>query len=47
VIGEGLQHCAMFVDDLIAQTQVVTKSLGKGINNVAGVAGEPSWVTAP
>jgi two-component system chemotaxis sensor kinase CheA len=39
VIGEGLQHCAIFVDDLIAQTQVVTKSLGKGINNVAGVAG--------
>ncbi len=39
VIGEGLQRCAMFVDDLIAQTQVVTKSLGKGINNVPGVAG--------
>ena len=39
VIGEGMQRCAVFVDDLIAQIQVVTKSLGKGINNVPGVAG--------
>lgn len=39
VIGEGQQRSALFVDDLLAQTQVVTKLLGKGINNVPGVAG--------
>ncbi|MFA5322866.1 MAG: chemotaxis protein CheA [Smithella sp.] len=39
VIGEGQQRCALFVDDLLYQTQVVTKLLGKGINNVPGVAG--------
>jgi len=39
VIGEGQQRSALFVDDLLTQTQVVTKLLGKGINNVPGVAG--------
>jgi two-component system chemotaxis sensor kinase CheA len=39
VIGEGKQRCALFVDDLLSQTQVVTKLLGKGINNVPGIAG--------
>ena len=39
VISEGQQRCALFVDDLLTQTQVVTKSLGKGINNVPVVAG--------
>lgn len=39
VIGEGQQRCALFVDDLLSQTQVVTKLLGKGLNNVPGVAG--------
>lgn len=39
VIGEGPQRCALFVDDLLSQTQVVTKLLGKGINNVPGIAG--------
>ncbi|MGD0278734.1 MAG: chemotaxis protein CheA [Smithella sp.] len=39
VIGEGQQRCALFVDDLLTQTQVVTKLLGKGINKVQGVAG--------
>ncbi len=39
VIGEGQQRCALFVDDLLSQTQVVTKLLGSGINNVPGVAG--------
>jgi two-component system chemotaxis sensor kinase CheA len=39
VISEGPQRCALFVDDLLTQTQVVTKSLGKGINNVPVVAG--------
>jgi two-component system, chemotaxis family, sensor kinase CheA len=39
VIGEGKQRCALFVDDLLTQTQVVTKLLGKGLNDVPGVAG--------
>jgi two-component system chemotaxis sensor kinase CheA len=39
VIGEGQQRCALFVDDLLSQTQVVTKLLGKGLNNVPGIAG--------
>jgi two-component system chemotaxis sensor kinase CheA len=39
VIGEGQQRCALFVDDLLSQTQVVTKLLGKGIDKVQGVAG--------
>jgi two-component system, chemotaxis family, sensor kinase CheA len=39
VIGEGQQRCALFVDDLLSQTQVVTKLLGHGVNNVPGVAG--------
>lgn len=39
VIGEGQKRCALFVDDLLYQTQVVTKLLGKGLNNVPGIAG--------
>jgi len=39
VIGEGNQRCALFVDDLLGQTQVVTKSLGKGVERLPGIAG--------
>ena len=39
VISEGPQRCALFVDDLLTQTQVVTKSLGYGAENTPGVAG--------
>ncbi|MBN1363596.1 MAG: chemotaxis protein CheA [Syntrophaceae bacterium] len=39
VIGEGQQRCALFVDELLSQTQVVTKLLGKGLDHVPGVAG--------
>jgi len=39
IIGEGQQRCALFVDDLLSQTQVVTKLLGAGVNDVPGVAG--------
>ena len=39
VISEGQKRCALFVDDLLTQIQVVTKSLGKGMNNVPVVAG--------
>ena len=39
MISEGKQRCALFVDDLLTQTQVVTKSLGYGAENTPGVAG--------
>ena len=39
VISEGQQRCALFVDDLLTQTQVVTKSLGNGVEDTPGVAG--------
>lgn len=39
VVGEGLQKCALFVDDLLAQNQVVTKSLGNNMGKVPGIAG--------
>jgi two-component system, chemotaxis family, sensor kinase CheA len=39
IISEGQQRCALFVDDLLTQTQVVTKSLGYGAENTPGVAG--------
>jgi two-component system chemotaxis sensor kinase CheA len=39
VIVEGQRRCALFVDNLLSQTQVVTKLLGKGLNQVPGVAG--------
>jgi two-component system chemotaxis sensor kinase CheA len=39
VISEGPHRCALFVDDLLTQTQVVTKSLGHGTENISGVAG--------
>jgi two-component system chemotaxis sensor kinase CheA len=39
VISEGKQRCALFVDDLLIQTQVVTKSLGPGAENTSCVAG--------
>ena len=39
VIIEGQHRCALFVDNLLSQTQVVTKLLGKELNNVPGVTG--------
>jgi two-component system chemotaxis sensor kinase CheA len=39
VLSEGQQRCALFVDDLLTQTQVVTKSLGHGAENTSCVAG--------
>lgn len=39
IIGEGLQKSALFVDDLLAQNQVVTKSLGNGMEKIAGITG--------
>ena len=39
LVGEGVQRCALFVDDLLAQNQVVTKSLGNNMGKVPGIAG--------
>jgi two-component system chemotaxis sensor kinase CheA len=39
VIGEGENRCALLVDELLGQQQVVAKNLGSGIGKVPGVAG--------
>ncbi len=39
VIGEGEDRCALLVDELLGQQQVVAKNLGSGIGRVPGVAG--------
>jgi two-component system chemotaxis sensor kinase CheA len=39
VVGEGIQRCALLVDELLGQQQVVAKSLGKGMKKVQGIAG--------
>ncbi|HEX7049144.1 MAG TPA: chemotaxis protein CheA [Longimicrobiales bacterium] len=39
VIGSGERRCALLVDELIAQTQVVAKPLGAWIGHVPGISG--------
>jgi two-component system chemotaxis sensor kinase CheA len=39
IIGEGNQRCALLVDELVGQQQVVAKSLGNGIGKVQGISG--------
>jgi two-component system chemotaxis sensor kinase CheA len=39
VVGEAMQRCALLVDELLGQQQVVAKSLGKGMTKVQGIAG--------
>ena len=39
IIGEGNQQCALLVDELVGQQQVVAKSLGDGIGRVQGISG--------
>ena len=39
IIGDGNQRCALLVDELVGQQQVVAKSLGNGIGNVQGISG--------
>ena len=39
IIGEGNQRCALLVDELVGQQQVVAKSLGDGISKVQGISG--------
>ena len=38
IIGEGNQRCAILVDELVGQQQVVAKPLGDGIGKVQGIA---------
>ncbi len=39
IIGNGNQRCALLVDELVGQQQVVVKSLGGGIDKVQGISG--------
>ena len=39
VVGEGEKRCALLVDELIGQQQVVAKSLGERITKIQGIAG--------
>jgi two-component system chemotaxis sensor kinase CheA len=38
IIGEGNQRCALLVDELVGQQQVVVKSLGNGIGRIEGIS---------
>ncbi len=39
VVGDGDRRCAVLVDELLGQQQVVAKSLGGGLGQVQGVSG--------
>ena len=39
VVGDGERRCALLVDELLAQHQVVAKTLGRGLGKVLGVSG--------
>jgi two-component system chemotaxis sensor kinase CheA len=39
IIGDGDHRCALLVDELVGQQQVVVKSLGDGIDRVQGISG--------
>ena len=39
IIGDGDQRCALLVDELVEQQQVVAKSLGAGIGKIRGISG--------
>ncbi|KKM60898.1 hypothetical protein LCGC14_1537150, partial [marine sediment metagenome] len=39
VIGTGGLRCALMVDELLGQQQVVIKSLGRGLKQIPGIAG--------
>ena len=39
VIKDGERHCALLVDELLGQQQVVAKALGAGIGSVPGISG--------
>ena len=39
VVGDGNRRCALLVDELLGQQQVVAKSLGRGLRKVQGISG--------
>jgi two-component system chemotaxis sensor kinase CheA len=39
IVDDGDRHCALLVDELLGQQQVVAKSLGEGIGKVRGISG--------
>ena len=39
VVGDGDRRCALLVDELLGQHQVVVKSLGRGLGQVQGISG--------
>ena len=39
VVGDGSRRCAILVDELQGQQQVVAKTLGSGIGKIHGVSG--------
>jgi two-component system chemotaxis sensor kinase CheA len=39
VVNDGKRHCAILVDELLGQQQVVAKSLGVGIGDIPGISG--------
>lgn len=39
IVGDGAGQCALLVDELLGQHQVVTKSLGRGVGHVEGISG--------
>jgi two-component system chemotaxis sensor kinase CheA len=39
IVGDGDQRCALLVDELVGQQQVVAKSLGEGISKIQGISG--------
>lgn len=39
VVNDGERHCALLVDELLGQQQVVAKSLGPSLGHVLGIAG--------
>ncbi|HQU83672.1 MAG TPA: chemotaxis protein CheA [Pyrinomonadaceae bacterium] len=39
IVADGRRRCALLVDELLGQQQVVTKTLGQGIGKINGVSG--------
>lgn len=39
VVGDGNGRCALLVDELLGQQQVVAKSLGRGLGKIQGISG--------
>ncbi len=39
IVAEGKKRCALLVDELLGQHQVVAKSLGPGVGKISGVSG--------